>query len=47
MMLKRPLLFSLPMGLFTWVLIGALKTSLSASQTAASIFDALGGWGTE
>jgi|SRR5947209_17543530 len=41
MILKRPLLFSLPMGLLTWFLIGALKSCLSLSQTTASIFDAL------
>jgi len=41
MMLKRPLLFSLPMGLLTLVLIGALKSYLFPSQTTASIFDAL------
>ena len=41
MMLRRPLLFSLPMGLLTWVVIGALKSYLYPSQTMDSIFDAL------
>jgi hypothetical protein len=40
-MLKRPLLFSLPMGLFTWVLIGVLKSYVPPSATTGAIFDAL------
>ena len=41
MMLKRPFLFSLPMGLLTWVLIGAMKSYFPPNQTTGTIFDAL------
>ena len=41
MIIKRPLLFSLSLGLLTWVLIGGLKSYLSRSQTVGPIFDAL------
>jgi hypothetical protein len=41
MMLKKPLLFALPMGLLTWVLIGTLKSYLPPSQTTGAVFDAL------
>ena len=39
-MLQRPFLFSLPAGLLTWVLIGALKSILPPNQTTDTIFDA-------
>ena len=41
MALKRPLPFSLGLGLLTWVLIAVLKHFLSASQALGRIFDTL------